>query len=111
MGQEDIIRDVPILNEVILIWCNNAVYDRLQFVNKDFGDYFIDHIAQTNRSKVIHLLRKGNFWNESYEGLVDRFKEETRMEKSLDNIDNISFNCFQNSWKKKAGMPSGLGAL
>ena len=45
MGQEDIIRDVPILNEVILIWCNNAVYDRLQFVNKDFGDYFIDHIA------------------------------------------------------------------
>ena len=60
---------------------------------------------------MIHLLRKGSFWDESYEGLVERFKEGIRMEKSLDSIDNISFNYAQNSWKKKAGMPSGLGAL
>lgn len=45
IGQEDIIRDVPTLNEGILIWCNNTVYNRLQSINKDFLDYLIDHIA------------------------------------------------------------------
>ena len=56
---------------------------------KNFKNNLIGDITKTNGSKMIYLLRKIGFGDESKISLVKGFENSTRVEECMDKIENI----------------------
>lgn len=77
MSRENIISNVPVLDESILVRSNQRIHKGFKSRNKNFGNYFVRDITKTDRFEVSYLFWSSNFWNKGNEGLIKSFKEIT----------------------------------
>ena len=77
MSKENFIRDIPSLNKSILKGSNKRVHERLKTINQQFRDNLVNHITQTNGSKVIHIIRASYFRNEGDISSIERLKKRS----------------------------------
>ena len=77
MSKENFIRDIPSLNKSILKGSNKRVHERLKTINQQLRDNLVNHITQTNGSKVIHIIRASYFRNEGDISSIERLKKRS----------------------------------
>lgn len=70
MCNEDVIYDIPPFNESILKGGDEGIHKRLKSIDYNFGNDFVNHIAKTNGPKMINIVRKRNFWDESDASMI-----------------------------------------
>ena len=94
-----------------MIGSNETVHKVFEPTNHNFGDDLINDITKANRPKMRNLIREKNFGDEGYESMIERFKKRSRVKKGLDSVNDIHLHNTPKFLKKKAGRPSGPGAL
>ena len=89
MGNQNIIRYVPVSNKSILERVDEVVHKWFKPINHEFGNHFINNIAKANRSKMGNLINKGNFRYKGGVSVIEGFQEKARMEKGMYYSENI----------------------
>lgn len=53
---------------------DESINERFKPIDHNFGDNFVNYIAETDRPKMRHIFRKINFRNESKVSLIESFE-------------------------------------
>lgn len=89
MGNQNVVSNVPTLDKSILKGSYKFIHERFKSRHQNFKNNLIGDITKTNGSKMIYLLRKIGFGDESTISLVKGFENSTKVEECMDKIENI----------------------
>ena len=82
MSHNIIVKNRPIFNKCTLEGTHYSTKDSFKFIDNNFGSYFVDNIAQTNRSEITSTLRVTFFGIKIIKVLLILLREDLCLKKS-----------------------------
>ena len=88
-SDEGVVCDHSPRDESALIRRNNILQNGPESINQAFRNHFINNIAQTNRPKILQLLRELNLGDEYNARVIDPVRQDPRFKEILHSCDNV----------------------